>query len=271
MNNDEKKEYLNKYELPNNKSKGVSVTKRINDVNQPGRGYLNPNLFIVEEYESNNELSDSNAFSPNLIGLAVDYLTRFMLEKDPIKAFDISLQGAEIVNEIELANYLIAKIKGLDDLSIDSAVKLCGFDCAYRVGWSSYKPVDEIFPGRVVINDIREMVNRSLKFFEKNGPIIKFGFTFDGGYTSKIGYGDGDFMTNDTLWDFKTIKGKITIKHTLQLLIYYIMGLHSKYPEYKNIKYIGIFNPKLNKSYKYPVSELSDDLINIIEKEVIGY
>ena len=47
------------------------------------------------------------------------------------------------------------------------------------------------------------MVERSLKFVEEYGPIILEGFTFEGGYTDIVQAGDGDFITEDTLWDFK--------------------------------------------------------------------
>ena len=115
------------------------------------------------------------------------------------------------------------------------------------------------------------MVNRSILFFKENGPAIKYEYTFEGAYTKVIGQGDGDFMTKDTLWDFKVSTKEPTNQHTFQLLIYYIMGLHSKHSEYKNIRYLGIYNPRLNKKYVYPVSKLNEKTIKRIEEEVIGY
>ena len=49
------------------------------------------------------------------------------------------------------------------------------------------------------------------------------------------------------------------------------MGLHSKYSEYKKIKYLGIYNPRLNKKYIYPISKVDSKTIKRIEEEVIGY
>ena len=50
------------------------------------------------------------------------------------------------------------------------------------------------------------MVLRSLAFIENYGPIIKDGFTFEGAYTDVVTIGDGDYLTADTLWDFKVSK-----------------------------------------------------------------
>ena len=55
------------------------------------------------------------------------------------------------------------------------------------------------------------------------GPVVKDGFTFDGGYTDIVTAGDGDFLTFDTLWDFKVSIKPPTNANTLQLLMYYIM------------------------------------------------
>ena len=41
--------------------------------------------------------------------------------------------------------------------------------------------------------------------------------------TSIIGAGDADFITYDTLWDFKVSKGNLTKDNTLQLIIYYLL------------------------------------------------
>ena len=94
------------------------------------------------------------------------------------------------------------------------------------------------------------MVERSIAFWKKYGPITKDGFTFEkNGYTKTVDSGDGDYLTEDTLWDFKVSKSKPTNKHTLQLLMYWIMGQHSGKPEFKNITKLGIFNPRLNTVY----------------------
>ena len=134
-----------------------------------------------------------------------------------------------------------------------------------------YKPVDEIMPDDGAIENIITMVNRSLKFFDSYGPKILDGFTFDGGYTDIVSTGDGDFTTKDTLWDFKVSKAPIKKEHTLQLLMYWRMGLHSVHPEFKEIQYLGIYNPRLNTVSRIAVTDIPEDVIKEVEMEVIGY
>lgn len=103
------------------------------------------------------------------------------------------------------------------------------------------------------------------------GPKVLDGFTFEGAYTDIISSGDGDFTTENTLWDFKVTKRPIRKEHTLQLLIYWRMGLHSIHPEFKKIKFLGIYNPRKNEVLRLDVSNIPQNLIVEIEKEVIGY
>jgi len=250
---------------------GVSVTNRISQIKQPTGGYLNPKDMDRIQLNSDNSLNEAENISPSLIGIAVDYLTRYMLNKNAEKSFAISLIGAKLGFMDDIADKLVYRVRGLDDKSIISACKLASFDSIFRGGILAYKPVEEIEPDEATISNIREMVNRSLKFFDEYGPIIADGFTFDGGYTSIVSSGDGDFITHDTLWDFKVSKDEPKTKYTLQLLMYYIMGQHSKKRYFKKVKYIGFYNPRLNVVYKYDTANLSLDLIKEIEKDVIGY
>ena len=97
------------------------------------------------------------------------------------------------------------------------------------------------------------------------------GMTFEGGYTPTISTGDGDFLTADTLWDFKVSVKPPTNKHTLQALIYWRLGMHSIHPEYQQVENLGFFNPRLGTVYTYPLSKLSQDIIDEVDTEVIGY
>lgn len=127
-------------------------------------------------------------------------------------------------------------------------------------------------PDRYTIQNIQTMVKRSIAFWSEYGPITKDGFTFEPyGYTRTVDSGDGDFLTQDTMWDFKVSKSKPTNKHTLQLLMYWIMGQHSGKLEFENITNIGIYNPRLNTVYTFPISRVELSTIKAIETEVICY
>ena len=203
--------------------------------------------------------------------MAVDYLTRFMNGESKNAAFQISLQGAAKVDDLNHAYKLLNNINGLDTVSIYNACQLVGYDVALRKGTDYYTSVDKIIPTEGLIQNIIIMVNRSLAFWKEVGPVVLNGFTFEGGYNDIISNGDGDYLTNDTLWDFKVSKSAPTIDQTLQLLVYYILGIHSIHQEFKSIKKLGIFNPELNTAYTVSISGIPDETFYKVSKDVIGY
>lgn len=251
---------------------GCSVTQRIKRVKQPRGGYINPKaLMTISLGGGKDDLNPEENVHANLVGISVDYMTRFMSGVPAEDAFEISLMGASCIKEEKNAKKLMEGIKGLDDDSITYAVKLSGFDVCFRAGIALYKPVEEINPDEPTIGNIRTMVERSLHFFDEYGPNVLDGFTFKGGYTDTVNTGDGDFMTADTLWDFKVSKMPVKKEHTLQLLMYWRMGLHSIHPEFQNIKYLGIYNPRMNEIYRIATDSIPKDVIMEVEREVIGY
>ena len=249
----------------------TSVTQRISLVKQPRGGFLPVKLFSEEKLSDEKELFSQENVSPNLVGLCVDYLSRFMIGSDKERAFEISLLGASLVGMKVQAQKFLSKITGLDDSSIANACKLVGFDVIYRAGMAFYKPVEEIDPDEQTIANIRIMVERSLAFFADYGPVVKDGFDLKGAYTDLITIGDGDFLTADTLWDFKVSKAKPSKTHTLQLLVYYLMGIRSIHSEFASIEYLGLYNPRQNVVYRLGISDIPKETIELVEHEVIGY
>ena len=53
--------------------------------------------------------------------------------------------------------------------------------------------------------------------------------------------------------------------------MYWIMGLHSIHPEFKNIKFLGIYNPRLNCVYRLNVIQISSEVIAEVSAKVIAY
>ena len=258
-----------------------SVKKRISEIKQPRGGYVKLSQF--ERYKIDDEcvLNERENIHASVIGMAVDYLTRFTMGTDILEAFRVSCMGATIAeklfkqkNAMRKARKLLSGIKSVNEKSIINACKLVTYDVWLRnpVCAITAKGADEINPDKATIQNIKIMVQRSVKFWEYYGPIVKDSFTFEpNGYTETVSSGDGDYLTADTLWDFKVSKSKPTSKHTLQLLMYWIMGQHSGQEVYKSIQNLGIFNPRLNEIYLINVSTVSKDIITEIEKDIICY
>lgn len=272
-----------------------SVTTRIKQIKQPRGGFLPLNNFTVNDMTTFNKLKPHENISASKVGLVVDYLTRFKLTNDLEHAFDISIAGAKLWDKIEKGanakmgipieqdtlaylSYLLSGIKDIDDDSIAYASRLVEFDSVVRVGPVVYlkshtaENIDKLpDPDNDTCFNIREMIKRSLNFWNEYGPITHSGFTMEGGYTKQIHSGDGDYLTQHTLWDLKTSKRVPTKNPTLQILIYYLMGLHSVHPYFKDINTIGLYNPRLAKIYTLDVHKIDPNIIKTVERKVIGY
>ncbi len=49
------------------------------------------------------------------------------------------------------------------------------------------------------------------------------------------------------------------------------MGIHSVHNEFKNIKKLGIFNPRLNCVYLKNISDIPSEILDEVSIEIIGY
>lgn len=255
-----------------------SVTQRIKMIKQPRGGYINPKCFTVRE-TSGAPLHDiKENVNAGIVGMVVDYMTRAMSGTSVEEAFSISLLGANIINRVPEAAEFAHSIKGLDDASITWACRLVNFDAVYRAGVGtplSPYPLpesDTINPDAETCDNIRIMIQRSLDFFKEYGPVTADGIKFPGAYTDWIETGDGDFMTADTVWDFKTNKTKPNKDHTLQVCVYWLLGLHSDYAkQYQAVTRLGFFNPRRGEVWTVDVANFERDMLHTIETEVIGY
>src|SRR5699024_1605406 len=141
--------------------------------------------------------------------------------------------------------------------SIFNACRLAGYDVALRGGLMAYKPVQLIYADEETVENIRILVKRSLAFFDEYGPVshngIRYGLESRGRYITS---GDGDFATKDALWDFKVSKNPPKKEHTLQLLVYYLMGLQSFHlqDDFSLLEYLAIYNPRLQIVYRLPIA-----------------
>lgn len=272
----------------------ASVTQVINGVagvlpaaRQPRGGYLDPRKFTVTPLEDDpRPLDEHESVGAGIVGMAVDYLTRVETGTDVREAFRVSLKGAKLLatgggraDAIETADDLAAQIApGLDDRSIVAACRLVNYDAVYRAGvglagsgWPLPEP-DTIVADAPTRENIRTMVRRGITFLDAYGPVTRDGLTFDGGYTDKVDSGDGDFMTADAVWDFKTNKKPPTSKHTLQVCVYWLLGMHSVHHEdYEKVSRIGFVNPRLCEVTTMAIADIPAATFRDIQRDVIGY
>ena len=274
----------------------ASVLNRAKAVKQPRGGFIKLSEFKRTLFQDGRELNESENIHGNVIGLAVDYLSRILIGSAPEDAFFISLEGAKnaenngIKNAKKIAANFLSDIKGNDDSSIISACKLVTFDTWFRNPAYAFESTgyEDTNPDPATVENIHILLDRCLSFFKEYGPVTANGFTFGGsdaadeyefescgnpmgGYTFVVSTGDGDFLTSDTLWDMKVSKSAPTSQHTLQLLMYWIMGQHSGKKMFHGIKKIGIFNPRLNVVYQLDISDVSPSVIKEVEDYVICY
>ena len=277
----------------------LNVTGRISMIKQPRGGYLKPSAFQQVQFNDGISADEPENISPSVIGTVTDYLLRFVAGDEIRKAFCVPLAGAQTAQSyygngktdyLSTAGSLAERInKSLDDDCIIAACKLVTFD-GFARGLPSIAitPSEVINPDLITINHIRLFVQRGHVFLQEHGPVIETGFNFfspefidrehhpessifDGGYTPTVMEGEGDFLTADTLWDIKVLKNGILPKHTLQILMYWIMGQYSRQSMYKGITKIGIFNPRHNIAYWMDVSTIPHETIEEVENNVICY
>ena len=256
----------------------ASVTGILTNIKQPRGGYLPLSTFDIESHCDDLRVVGDYNIAPSLVGLAVDYGTRIALGNDTEETFEVATVGAGMVGASDVAESLIADIDAaalesgeIDEKSVVSLCKLSGFDSAFRAGASAYRPVSEINPDRQTIADIGNLILRAKAFFDASAEPVIAGFTFEGAYTDDAGASDGDYICGDTLWDLKVSKNEPTIKNTMQVLLYYLMGLRSSKDEFKAVTRIGLFNPWLQKSWSISVLDLDESFLSMVENDILGY
>ncbi len=246
----------------------------------------------------------------SVVGTMVDVLTRLAHVRPPadevahaealIDVFGVSLAGAMRISElteytsaqsdardalrhlnfIELSDGTVQFV--IDDTAVMIACQLVSYDVALRAGVGLYDPANSrLLPDLTTTTHVLQMVERARSFFETHGPITRDGFVFAdrdkwdtgdlGGYTDLVTSGDGDFLTTDTLWDFKVSASKPTKDHTLQVLMYFLMGKQSGLPEFESLTHIGLFNPRRGEVYRMAVANISAVVIETVRRDVIGY
>ena len=89
---------------------------------------------------------------------------------------------------------------------ISAAIQLTTYDDVYRAGIID---LPKLLPDAATIKNIEIMVNRGVNFLKRFSE-VKTGMTFEGGYTNIVVNGDCDYLTDNSLIDFKVLRGNVT-------------------------------------------------------------
>lgn len=246
----------------------------------------------------------------SVIGMAVDYLSRLARVRtaqdefsDSVRdVFRVSLRGAERIDAVYAGSGVAAAAEDavasigffktdrgvvmavIDDNTVRAACQLAGYDMGGRNDprlWNPEHGAAGRVPDQITITHVAIMLARTQAFFAEYGPVTQDGFVFAdpmrfllgerGGYTDLVDSGDGDFLTADTLWDMKVSASKPTKDHTLQLLMYFLMGKESGLPAFAELTHVGLFNPRLGTIHRLAVADVPLGTIETIRRDVIGY
>lgn len=242
-----------------------------NKAKQPRGGYLPIKLFKEIHYDSKNELFPDENVSKSQIGTTVDNMTRILLGAKPKKVFQPAVNGmmAAKVDIFGDSFDLIDEVTGLDDDSILAAFQLSIYETIYRSGYRSSINLENNLPDKHTIENIKEMINRSLAYFKQQEHIIDVGERLFVKYKGDTIYGDYDYLTEDSLIDMKVLSKKITNKHTLQIILYWIIGMKSDKKQFSNVKHLKFYNPRLNVEYQFDLYDLTPQLLKPILEEVL--
>ena len=250
----------------------MPVTRLVGSVAQPPEGLLPLSLFGRARLGDRVRLAPLSAetVAPDLVGLYVDYMTRVASGQSKRFAFHVPLAGARLVGESARAESLLAGIDGFGRAAARNACLLLDYDSASRRGPAYWRP-RRMVPDEATYRNLTRMVARSRVFLDRYGPTVWDGFGFDGGYTAAVTSGSGDFLTADTLWDFKVSIHRPIPAWTLQLLVYWRLGVHSVHAEYGSVRRLGFFNPRRDEVWLVDVDRIDAALVDWTDHELIGY
>lgn len=263
---------------------------------QPNGGFINPKDLTIEKLDEDNyryatylRLVESGYMMmnlpPQIIGMVFDYLLRielFLAPETDIKelvtdSFRPSIIGAIKADQkddasAKLANIILNYSKDDRDYYeiVKSAAQLVHYDSVLRAG--HYDPDSQKqSPNEEDVSTLLLMLNATQMYLMDNEDIVDFGVGFTANGTSNMLPSDADLISERSIIDIKLTKTQPTAKHTFQLILYYILGLH-EYPEiFRHISRLKIINPRLGNAYSYSIDNIDIHILSKIEREIMGY
>lgn len=255
----------------------MKVTQLIKEIDQGGygfkQGFLPTHLLKplpLDTWVGGAEMENIDA---EIVGTVVDFLVRTINDASPFPTFQGLLyrtQAFRGVEAYEVVQELLGKISGLDNTSIVAACQLCQYDkiSGYAgVNATVNLPNTMAIPNTDTIWNIRRMVKRVQKYFEKYGPIVFQGVEV----RAPKALGEIDYMTNRELIDLKASSHQPNKTQTFQVLMYYLMAYYSGEPQFRAIQYLTLLNPRRGIAYRVAVNELFAGAVGIVSKGILGF
>lgn len=268
----------------------LSVTQRITGISkfrpwpqfllaiqQPRGGYISPKSMSEAIITKDHDLEDQSKESvvPALMGCAVDLGTRILLTgsidivAEPLKewAKDQDKSWQTMVQN-ELHRFMNPAIGFEQREKFDAILGLASIEIYRR----SFQVLNLRSTNKADFDNFYKMIASAKELEKRIGRITQTGVTFEGGYTHTVSLGEADMLTQDALIDIKTSKYPPTAKHTLQLLLYWRLGIHSENPDaYQDLTSLGIWNPRLGIYYSYPIEDIENSTIQKLDSEILAY
>ena len=209
----------------------TTVTHFVNKTKQPYGGFL-----PIRKFKKNNigsgetlcDLSEENVYA-SIVGMVVDYLTRYRLTSDFEESFKFSIKGALFAGRFDEVQELQTIIDGPNwNKAVIAACELVRYDIVYRTGMF-VEPKNREKPNIKTIDNITRLIDRTCSYLEGCGRIVGLGTSFELSPKNwKVTKGDCDFITQNMLIDLKVSVKAPTSKETMQILVYYIL-LNNKF------------------------------------------
>lgn len=228
------------------------------------------------EYHSDNlgefSLEDENINAAST-GTLIDFLTRAIVLNDS-DALDISAYGVEQLGseqqKKEYLNYAAMfktlsedqKIDNLADDIFNLGLDICAWEQALRSGLY-IKPT--IYPNKVTISHYKTMLKRAKRYLQNVGNIIRTGYSAatENGLIS----GDGDYLSDDTLIDFKVSKRATMSPYWVCQLFLYRVLLKDKIVSPAQIKKLMIYNPRRDEGFLLDLTTIDPDILKFVKSQ----
>lgn len=267
------------------------IKGRASMVYQPTNGFIKLANFKQATLNSDSYNFQLEALDLNAFDIAVNCLAKIELRKlEPEYSItDIvvhALSNATLIDQTDAVNNLIAHIHpGLDDNSVANIIRLIKYinyadryikfvNGTDEIELAMQHQLEQILTNKIpdsTIANVKTMVKRVLRLFDTYKPFVASDINLYNNSARIIHHGKCEYLSKDTIWSITNGHTRSSQKLTLELLIEYLMGMHSKKEQFKSVKYLGIYNYQSDTVYRLEISQIDSDIIDEVKTSIIGY